>query len=313
MVFITVYAVRNIGVKQLRAAIVQKFGSKDVWVMDSIELKRELVLERLAKGHVMFQYKRDEFQEDRDMTKEMFKQKRGMFKHGVYINYTEEPGPDEPGDFECMIAMKFDEQEFRKCYLDMCRDMADIDVSTMKTLLSRIDPDDAETVMWWGDVYNYSYMMTYKQYKAQYMLMIQWFFQLSPGPIMDTDDTIALVVNVLSGVQQAPPPRKFLHDLSADDIEGFFYASPLVDLQWYKDNIGIDPVRIGVRRRQRQKILRKVRRDKEKRRRHRHGSKRHHDKNKKRHRHDNSKKSKGHRHGSKRKKRPKSNRHKRRH
>lgn len=303
MVFANVYAVWNIGVKQLREAIAAKFSNKDVWVMDSDELRREIVIERLARNHGTPQSIPDAYQDDRNILLEIIRHKRSTFKHCVYINYMEDADHIESGDFECMMAMRYDEQAFRRCYLDMCQDRVDIHVSAMKKMLSRTDTDAVDTVMWWGEVFGYDSFRPYESYKRRYMLFLKWVYQFLPVSIMDVDDTISTIMELLTGIQRVLPPSKERYPRTNNILNQFLRSSPLVDLQWYKDNLGIDPEREGATRQRRQKLLRKRRHDRKKRSKHRH------DKSNKRHRHG----SKSRKRHDKSKKRPKSNRHKRRH
>lgn len=234
MVFVLIRATRGIGVKRLKAAINSKYADKSVLVMDSDEVGKALRLMQIKSDVINGPEGFDAiYMVEPDMARDLFRQKSSENRNFVYIDYGHYMVPLELVDACLVMGLRFNEEEFRKCYLDYAMDAADVDVSAMKSVLSRISLEDVNSVILWGDAYGYKQLESYSMYKSLYM------YGMSSSIIegykaMDANETIEYTLALLSGTQHGPKAHGRSKG-SFDAEEKLVHTSPLLDSKWHTE------------------------------------------------------------------------------
>ena len=234
MVFVLVKATKGIGVKQLKAAINSKYADKSVLVMDSEEISKMVKLFQIKSGLVGSEnYYDDFYQKELEFVDSIFKQNLHDYQHFVYVDYELHRAPTDLVDAFLVMGLRFNEQELRKCYLDMMRDTANVDVASMKALLNKIPLDKVEEVWLWAGIYGYESFQGYDHYKTNYMHNVAGSIQTGYKALA-VDETIEYIMGLLNGTQHGP---KKIHvpsgRMAENEHDKIYHSSPLLDAQWY--------------------------------------------------------------------------------
>lgn len=295
----------GIGIKQLKAAIASKYGDKSVWVMDSDEMGKIVRLNQIKIYGSLDPETTDLFMNESNNFAEILTKNKSNYKHCVFIDYGLYSIPMEIVDARVIMGMRYNDQEFRKCYLDMCLDVTSIDVAGINSVLNNMSLDDVRELWLLGDVAGYQPLRAYDVYKSSYMFGISG--SIEEGfKALAIDDAIKYVLELLNGAQHIDRPST---SMTNEDREKLFRSFPLVDPKWYeahqeRRSRGRAAYRRNEDRRRRKYKKALQRRSQRHKKKHRH----HHDKSTKRHHHhDKHKSTKRHhhrkRHGSNRKSR----------